>query len=116
MEKELRALIREFLPVIPVNFGVNPENSGYPACVLNVISSPRTHNMDGKDGLTRSRVQIDVYAMTYAEMTETRDIIASAVDCFQGTAIHRAFYEDSTQTLEDGKHRTRMTFAIWHAA
>lgn len=118
MEKELRALIKALAPGsmgLPVNFGVNPEGVAYPSCVLNVISSPGTHNMDGRDGLTRSRVQADVYALTYAEMVETRDAIRSSVDCYAGDEIHRAFYDDCTQTVEDGRHRARMTFFVWHA-
>lgn len=118
MEKELRALIKALAPGahgLPVNFGVNPENAGYPSCVLNVISSPGTHNMDGRDGLTRSRVQADVYALTYAEMAETRDLIRGGVDAYSGYDIHRVFYEDCTQTVEDGRHRARLTFFVWHA-
>lgn len=115
MEQEIRSLIRALVPGLPVNYGVNPEGSGYPSCVLNVISSPGRHTMDGRSGLTRSRVQADIYALKYGDMAETRDAIRSALDCYQGDDVIRAFYDDATQTIEDGKHRARMTFFVWHA-
>ncbi|TWI38229.1 hypothetical protein IQ24_00367 [Paracoccus sulfuroxidans] len=115
MEQEIRTLIKALNPGLPVNFGVNPAGSAYPACVLNVISSPGTHNMDGRDGLTQSRVQIDIYATTYGEMASTRDSVISGIDGYQGDRIHRVFYSDASQTIENEKQRSRLTFFVWHS-
>lgn len=116
MEQEIRALIRALSPGLPVNYGINPEGTPYPAAVLNLVSSVNGHHQEGPDSLRRARLQVDVYATQYADLVRVRDDIRSVLDGYRSETIEGAFLDNISQTASEGKHRAMMTFFVSHAA
>lgn len=73
MEEEFRALltgsaaVTALVPASRISFGAHPQGAGWPGIVLQTVSAFKEAHMQGPDGLLRGRVQVDCYALTYAE-------------------------------------------------
>lgn len=54
--------------------------TGSTACMTyQVITAPRDYVMEGADGVTRFRIQLDIYADTYEKVRNVRDALAAAM-------------------------------------
>ena len=89
-----------------------PDGVAKPYMTYQRISSNSEHVLSGSSGLTNTRVQIDVYATTYAEATS----IAAQVDALmsvwsvQNVSISlQDFYEDQIQL-----YRISHDYSLWH--
>lgn len=69
-----------------------PQRPSYPAAVYHVISAPRGYTMDGQDGATPFRFQVDLYATTKSEVVAMRRALLRDVSGFAGlvTAVSPA--------------------------
>ena len=93
-----------------------PEGSPMPAVVISVISSVTGHDLAGRSGLDRHRVQIDCYAKTQGEASKVARAVLDALDCFDGpmepstrvVALHL-----STQELEDQETKLHRALMDW---
>lgn len=63
------------LPQVPV----------LPAITYQFISGFRTFTLDGPDGLSRPRVQFDVFASTYLSMETVFELLRKRLNGFRGT-------------------------------
>jgi hypothetical protein len=76
------------------------------------ISGVDENVLSGTSGLTNTRLQIDVFAKTYADLQSTVDAVRSAL---VGWAVQnvingeRDMYEDDTKL-----HRVLIDVSIWH--
>ncbi len=89
-----------------------PDSVAKPYITYQRISSNSENVLSGTSGLTNTRVQIDVYATTYAEATS----IAAQVDALmsvwsvQNVSISlQDFYEDQVQL-----YRISHDYSLWH--
>lgn len=73
MEEEFRELLRAsaavtaLVPIGQINFGEHPQGVGLPGIVVHTVSALKGAHMQGPDGITTGRVQVDCYALSYRE-------------------------------------------------
>jgi hypothetical protein len=65
----------------PVEF---PDAPVYPASVYLIVGLVPFYHSNGESGLSRGRIQIDVYALSYDEVTATALAIRQALSAFAG--------------------------------
>lgn len=119
MEKELRALILSLGGVPPadsVNWGTHPQGAAYPGIVLNIASDREDVLMDGPDGLSSARVQIDCYDITNGGAKMLADILRAALNghrggCFQGIFLD-SVRDMNRVGLTDQPFRTSLDFMV----
>lgn len=68
-----------------IHWIVAPQAVAAPYMILSVISSVPGYTMNGQDALTESRVQVDIYAKTYAAAKSIAAQVKSALSGFRGT-------------------------------
>ena len=56
-----------------------PQKFTRPALTYQVISGPRDYTQDGPDGVITFRIQLDLWADSYADLVTLRDAIAIAI-------------------------------------
>ena len=62
-----------------VYWGVAPQGKARPYVRMNTVSDPRPQHLSGYNGARQTRVQVDVFADTYAEARSISESIISAV-------------------------------------
>lgn len=123
MEKQLVQILAAS-PGVPgnVHWGARPEGESLPGLVLNVISDQSGHTQEGPDGLSMSRVQVDVYATSFPEAKSAARAIRRALDGYGAgdiQGIFRLSERDSSTEGKGGKRTFRCSqdFEIaWHFA
>lgn len=81
MERELIALLRTATSArVEWGWVSVGQNNKYPLITVKLISKPRTYNHGGSDGLSRARVQVDIWANTNDEAQSICSQIEPAVD------------------------------------
>lgn len=65
--------------------GFAPQGVSLPHVVLNTISDVSDHDMDGANGWTEARVQVDCYARTVDDAEALAEVIRLACDGYKGT-------------------------------
>ena len=100
-----------------------PQAADLPAITLQVVSEDRPQHMRGFDGLRTTRVQIDIFAKTYAETKQIAEAVFETVitaGTFSGITFERSFFDGSRDLGERTEtlfiHRTSMDFLINHQA
>lgn len=106
-----------------INWNTRPQASALPAVTLQVISAVPQNDQCGADLLHESRVQIDVWANTFASVKAVSRAVLAAVSglsfSHNGTAfeIYVESAVDETEQASTGSatiHRTRIDVLIWH--
>lgn len=99
MEEDLLALLQSaagggfvhLVPGLPINWLVHPQGVTRPAVVLNLVSGTEGYTMQGKDGLFRGTVQVDVYADDAEVAVQLGREIAAVLSGFRGPAAVGVF-------------------------
>lgn len=122
MEKDLRALILSLSGMPPsdrVNWGTHPQAAGYPGIVLNVVGDREDIHMNGPDGLSSARVQIDCYDMSNGGAKSLADRMRAALNGYRGGLFQGVFLESvrdmrdmSRSGLTDQPFRTSLDFMV----
>ena len=108
---------------------VAPLTVSYPFIVYSVINSIPEHHMGGASALTNVSMQLDVWAVTVAELLDIVEVLRNDLDGFRGDMgtenldILSCFME-TRRTFEEvdplGKKapvfRSDMDFSIWHVS
>jgi hypothetical protein len=100
---------------------VLPQNVTFPAASYTTISAVRGHTMQGPDNLPAQRVQIDAWALTYAQARALADAIRERIDGFRdamgSTAVQGIFFDTERHLHEtdDSTHIFRISqdFICW---
>jgi len=88
-----------------------PEKCAKPYIIFQVISNVPDVSLDGPTGLSRRRVQVDVYGTTYDAVKILEQQIFAAMEAATFTNVplmSRDGYERETKT-----NRVSMDFSIW---
>lgn len=112
MEQDLRARLTLALPGVPVEWGWSGQGAGAPRVVLQLISEVTNYTQDGPSGYVQSRVQIDVYSLTYKQGCEVVGYIDSALSGLRAGLILGAFKagrRDSPPDLGAGETLARIS-------
>lgn len=97
-----------------------PENTPYPAIAYHRISTPREHSHDGPSGLAHPRFQFDLYARTYAGISELAEGVRASLDGYKGLLggvdVQGVFLEDDDDGYDDDLEVfwRRLDFTVWH--
>lgn len=109
MKQQIRSLIAGAITA-PVDWGSRPQGAPYPGVVLTVISGRGGHTFDGPDGLSVSRVQVDVYAERYGEAEAISAQIRDTLDGYHAGSIKGIFWQNERDHQENGE--TKKPFRI----
>jgi len=96
-----------------------PQNPILPANVFQVISTEKIHAGGADLAITRSRVQVDSYGLTYDESRYLGQQVRGALQRYrgtEGTTEVRASFLDSNEDMsmdETGIWRTSQDFMVW---
>lgn len=95
-----------------VNFGSLPQGAGYPAIVLNTISSNDGVTLDGPMRLSTGRVQVDCYAATYEDAKQLSRAVMSVLHGYRGGALQGVFHAGSRDSREAGPTEANRPFRV----
>ena len=101
MKQQIRSLIAAVN--VSVDWGSRPQGAPYPGVVLTVVSGRSGHTFDGPDGLSVSRVQVDVYAERYGVAEGLSAQIRGILDGYQGGNIKGIFWQNERDHRENGE-------------
>jgi hypothetical protein len=92
MEEEIRALLLVDSGVsghvgTRVNFGAHPQGQPFPAIVLNVVSDVQGYNIDSPSGISRARLQVDCYGLTYGTAKQLSRAVLSLLSGYSGGVV-----------------------------
>ena len=109
MEEQLRALLLNDSGVsgrvgTRVNFGAHPQGQPFPAIVLNTISETEGYTLQGPNGVTNTRVQVDCYAQTYGAAKRLSRAVRSLLSGHQQGAFQGVFLAGSREGREGGSN------------
>lgn len=105
MQSALRALLTgaPFPPLSQISWERLPQGAPMPALLLTQVDGGEGLHQQGRDGLWRGRVQIDVFAETYAKALSLRDALVGVLDLHQGGGFDSIFFDSERASgPEDG--------------
>lgn len=116
MDRQLRALL-EADPAITaitahINWGAHPQGKPFPAAVLTVISDTPSYTLEGPDGLSAIRVQIDCYAMTYGAAKDLSRAIRAKLSGHSGGQFQGVFLAGLRDGREGGTNEADRPFRV----
>lgn len=100
---------------------VLPQTPTLPAVVYQRLTTTPTHSHDGASDLDMSRLQLDVWADTYAEAREAAIAIRTTLDgergMWSGMWISAVLLDSADDFFEDATRmwRQRTDWRVWHA-
>ena len=123
MEEQLRALLLNDSGVSShvagrVNFGAHPQGQPFPAVVLATVSDNEGYTLQGPNGVTEARVQVDCYADSYGAAKLLSRAVRSLLSGYQHAAFQGVFFAGSRDSREGGSndaerpYRTSMDFMV----
>lgn len=107
-----------------INWNTRRQEVGSPAIVLHLIDSIPEYADDGEAGLFSSRVQVDVWAMTFREAMEASRAVKTRVSGVKETAgdteFQGIYIEDEQTSFEESTagerlHRVRLDLLVMHS-
>ena len=112
MKLQIRAMLQDALPGIPIDWGARPQGSDYPGVVLTLASDQGGHVFDGPDGTSVSRVQVDVYALGYGEASNLAGQIRAALDRYRSGNVMGTFRVAERDNREGGSGEAERPWRI----
>lgn len=115
MEEEVQSVLDSL--TWPIGLGTLGSGVSTPRGSWYQVGGTINRNINSR-GLTKSRIQIDVYAKTPAEAVYAAREVVSVFDEYRGGPIERVLLDtpptDAAATDVDLLHRRRMTFLVTH--
>ena len=112
MEEQIRAMLRAAIPGVPIDWGSRPQGSPYPGVVLQIAGDNSGHTYDGPDGMSVSRVQVDVYALEYGQARVLSRQIRAALDGYRSGDVLGTFRAGERDGREGGGGEAKRPFRI----
>lgn len=108
MEQAFRTLltgavsVTALVPTAGINWGAAPQGSAPPAIVMNIVTDANGHTLQGVDGLSVGRVQVDCYGLTYASAKAVARAVRALLDGYRGGSFRAIMLEASRDTHDTG--------------
>jgi hypothetical protein len=117
MEEQLRAILLAASSVTDIvgnriNWGSIPQGQNYPGVAMHVIDEISESTITGPDGLLQGRVQIDCYALTYAQSKVLARAIIATLDGFRGGIFSGIFLASARDSRESGTNEADRPFRV----
>lgn len=113
MQEQLETLLNNATSALDQVFpNVAPSKPGRPYIVYTRVSANSNNVLSGNSGLINTRMQIDVYADSYAQA----QTVAGQVDTLmRGWTLQNVSYPAQDQYEADVRlHRVILDYSIWH--
>ena len=95
-----------------VNFGEHPQGQPFPALVLNTISDNEEYTLQGPNGVTAARVQVDCYATSYGSAKLLSRAVRSLLSGYQSGALQGVFLVGSRDSREGGSDEAERPYRV----
>ncbi|WP_322889309.1 MULTISPECIES: tail completion protein gp17 [unclassified Yoonia] len=95
-----------------INFGANVQGARYPRIVMFTIDDAEGHNLDGPDGHSVGRVQVDCYALSYGEAKLLSRAVRAVLDGYAGDGFQGVFHALSRDTREGGSNEAERPYRV----
>mgnify|MGYP003667074393 FL=1 len=117
MEETLRAILLATAGVTAVcatriDFGANAQGAAFPRVVMFTISDNEDHNLQGPDGHSVGRVQVDCYALTYGQSKQLSRAVRAVLNGYSGGGFQGVFLAGSRETREAGTNEAERPFRV----
>lgn len=117
MEEEFRAILLEASGVTAlcgdrINWGGHPQGQPGPYIVLWVVSDFEGHTLEGPDGMSAGRVQVDVYAGTYGQAKQLARAVRGVLDGYSDGGFQGVFLAGNRDTREGGTNDVERPFRV----
>lgn len=117
MEEQLRGILLAASSVTDIvgnriSWGSIPQGKGYPSIAMHVIDEVSQSTMAGPDGLLQGRVQIDCYALTYAQAKILSRAVILVLDGYQGGIFSGIFLASARDSREGGTNEAERPFRV----
>jgi hypothetical protein len=95
-----------------VNFGAHPQGQPLPAIVLNTVSDLEGVSLDGRDGLSGARIQVDCYAIDYGPAKRLSRAVKAVLNGYSGDRIQGVFHAGSRDGREGGTNEAIRPYRV----
>ena len=117
MEEEIRALLLATAGVTAlcgnrIDWGASAQGATYPRIVLFTINDAEGHNLQGPDGHSVGRVQVDCYALSYGQAKQLSRAVRAVLDGYSGGGFQGVFLAGSRDTREGGTNEPERPFRV----
>ena len=118
MEEQLRAIllassgVTSLVPATRINWGVHPQGAPLPGLVLNVASDAEGMVMNGPNGLSEGRVQIDAYAESYSQAKALSRAVIDALHGLRTTKFRLVTHVATRDSREGGTNEAGRPFRV----
>jgi hypothetical protein len=117
MQRAFRAILQGAATVTAlcgerVDWGKRPSNDPYPAICLHLIGDGEGHTLQGRDGLSGARVQVDCYGATYAEAGAVAEAVRDALDGYRQDGFRGIFLDARRDNSERGANEADRPFRV----
>lgn len=118
MEEALRAIllassgVTALAPAARINWGAHPQGAALPGVVLTVISDAEGLVMNGPNGLSLGRVQVDCYAETYTGAKVLARVIRAVLHGFHNANFRLITHVASRDSREGGANEADRPFRV----
>lgn len=117
MEESLRQLLLDSSAVAAlcgdrIDWGSRPQGSSLPAIVLNVVAEAEDHDLEGPDGLSQGRVQVDCYGQTYDRTKRLARAVRGVLDGHRDEEFQGIFHQSSADGREGGANEVERPFRV----
>lgn len=95
-----------------IDFGSNAQGAPYPRIVLWTISDAEGINLQGPDGHSEGRVQVDIYAASYGAAKQLSRAVRAALDGYSGSGFQGVFHAGTRDSREGGSNEADRPFRV----
>jgi hypothetical protein len=118
MEEALRALLLGSTAVTDlcgqrINWGGHPQGADYPSLVLHVIDDSEGHTLEGPDGLSVARVQVDCWGDTYKQANGLARAVRARLDGHSGASFDSILLLASRDDRRNGTNEATRRFRVF---
>ena len=93
-----------------IDFGGNEQGAPCPRIALWTIGDSEGHTLQGPDGLSVGRVQVDCYGLTYSQAKLASRAVRAAMDGYSGNGFQGVFLAGTRDTREGGTNEPDRLF------
>ena len=114
MEEQFRAALMAGVSALTtrVGWGEVPQGSAMPYVVLWGIGDAAAATLDGPEGMSQGRVQVDCYGLTYGQAKQLARAVRAAMDGFRGNGLKGVFLAGTRDTREGGSNEAIRPFRV----
>lgn len=97
-----------------------PQGMDKPSLVYTRVSGQSGHHMQGRDGLVRSRMQIDAWAKTAPAASSLANLVKDALDGYSGdmgsVLVQGVFMDSERESYDDAveMYGVGRDYFLWH--